>query len=79
MATPQKRISQLRTELEEHNRRYYDQGAADDFRSDYDALYRELVALEEAHPELIAPDSPTQRVGGKPSTGFRSARHARRC
>ena len=76
MPTPQKRISQLRAEIEEHNRRYYDQAQPTISDQDYDALYRELVALEEAHPEWITPDSPTQRVGGKPSTGFRSVRHA---
>jgi DNA ligase (NAD+) len=77
MSTPPKsRIAKLRTELEEHNRRYYDQAQPTISDQDYDALYRELVALEEAHPDLITPDSPTQRVGGKPSTGFRSVRHA---
>jgi DNA ligase (NAD+) len=76
MSTPQNRISKLRAELEEHNRRYYDEAQPTISDQDYDALYRELVALEVAHPDLITPDSPTQRVGGKASTGFRSVRHA---
>jgi DNA ligase (NAD+) len=76
MSTPQKRIQTLRAEIEEHNRRYYDQAQPTISDQDYDALYRELAALEESHPDLITPDSPTQRVGEKPSTGFRSVRHA---
>jgi len=41
----------------------------------YDRLYRELLELEQAHPELRSPDSPTQRVGGKPSEGFQEVEH----
>src|SRR5438132_12516165 len=70
------RISQLRQELEEHNRRYYEEAAPTISDQEYDALFRELQALEVAHPELITPDSPTQRVGGKPSSGFKTVRHA---
>ena len=43
--------------------------------SAYDALYDELVALESEHPELVTPDSPTQRVGAPPSDKFRKLRH----
>lgn len=70
------RIAQLRLELEEHNRRYYDEAAPSISDADYDALFRELQALEAAHPELITPDSPTQRVGGKATAGFKQVRHA---
>ena len=46
--------------------------------AEYDALFRELVALEAAHPGLVTPDSPTQRVGGAPAGGrFAEVRHAR--
>jgi len=70
------RISQLRRELEEHNRRYYDEAAPAISDQEYDALFRELQALETAHPELITPDSPTQRVGEKATAGFKQVRHA---
>jgi len=59
------RIAKLREQLLHHSHRYYvldDPEIADDA---YDAMYAELVALEEAHPELVTPDSPTQRVGGQ--------------
>src|SRR2546429_11080 len=59
------RIAELRAELEEHNRRYYEQAAPTISDPEYDALFRELLDLEQAHPELASPDSPTQRVGGR--------------
>src|ERR1700755_3041095 len=70
------RTAWLRQELEEHNRRYYDEAAPTISDQDYDALFRELQALEAAHPELITPDSPTQRVGEKATAGFKQVRHA---
>ncbi len=70
------RLAQLRRELEEHNRRYYDEAAPAISDAEYDALFREVEAIEAAHPELIAPDSPTQRVGGKATAGFKTVRHA---
>ena len=69
------RISQLRQELEAHNQRYYEQAAPTITDAEYDALFRELRELEEAHPELQSPDSPTQRVGGKATEGFAKVRH----
>ncbi len=57
------RILELRNELMEHNRRYYVDNAPSISDYDYDMLMNELIALEKAHPELITPDSPTQRVG----------------
>ena len=44
---------------------------------EYDALMNELKRIEAAHPELLTPDSPTQRVGGKPAEGFKKVRHSR--
>ena len=76
MPTVPARIDQLRQELEEHNRRYYDEATPTISDADYDALFRELRDLETAHPELITPDSPTQRVGEKATAGFKQVRHA---
>jgi len=66
----------LRSELAEHNRRYYvlDDPIVDD--NEYDALLDELRALEAAHPELRTPDSPTQRVGAPPLERFEQVEHA---
>jgi DNA ligase (NAD+) len=65
----------LRALIDEHNYRYYvlDDPAVSD--AEYDALFRELQALEAAHPELVVPESPTQRVGGAPVTAFGTVRH----
>jgi DNA ligase (NAD+) len=76
MPDPRARLEHLRHELEEHNRRYYDEAAPTISDAAYDGLFRELRELEEQHPELVTPDSPTQRVGGKPSEGFAKVRHA---
>jgi DNA ligase (NAD+) len=70
-----KRIAQLRQELEEHNRRYYEEAAPTISDREYDGLYQELVDLETRFPELISPDSPTQRVGGKPLKAFEPVAH----
>src|SRR5438270_299952 len=58
-----KRVVQLRREIEEHNRRYYEEAAPTISDRQYDALYRELGDLEKRFPKLATPDSPTQRVG----------------
>jgi DNA ligase (NAD+) len=71
-----KRIAQLRREIEEHDRRYYEEAAPTISDANYDALFRELRELEEEHPELVTPDSPTQRVGGKPAEGHAKVRHS---
>jgi DNA ligase (NAD+) len=70
------RVDTLRREIEQHNYNYYvlDQPTIPD--AEYDRLYRELQALETAHPELVTPGSPTQRVGGKPLDEFPKVRHA---
>ena len=75
MSKVQARIDQLRQQIEEHNRRYYDEAAPTVSDAEYDALFRELRELETAHPDLVAPDSPTQRVGGKATAGFKQVRH----
>ena len=70
-----RRADRLRRELEEHNHRYYvlDDPVISD--ADYDLLLRELQALEVEHPELVTPDSPTQRVGASPAAQFTAVRH----
>ena len=71
----EKKIKLLRSTLERHNRLYYVEDAPEITDAEYDALFRELQALEEAHPELRSPDSPTQRVGGAPLAEFGEVRH----
>lgn len=72
----QTKINQLREKINEHNYRYYilDDPAISD--AEYDRLFLELKKLEETHPELITPDSPTQRVGAKPLKSFNEVKHA---
>lgn len=69
------RLEFLRSEINRHDRLYYVEARPEIGDADYDALYRELEALEKAHPEWAAPDSPTQRVGGAPLASFRQVRH----
>ncbi len=73
---PAERARTLREELERHNRAYYVFDAPTIPDAEYDRLFRELVALEEAHPALVTADSPTRRVGGAPLSEFASVRHA---
>jgi DNA ligase (NAD+) len=69
------RIAKLREEIELHNYRYYVLDAPTIPDAEFDRLFRELQELEAAHPELVTPDSPTQRVGGAPAAEFREVRH----
>jgi DNA ligase (NAD+) len=69
------RIEGLREQIRYHNRRYYIEDAPEIPDAEYDALYKELEELEAAYPELVTPDSPTQRVGGEPLEGFEQVRH----
>jgi DNA ligase (NAD+) len=69
------RVAELRQQIDEHNRRYYQEAAPTITDREYDALYRELQDLETQHPDLAAPDSPTQRVGGAPLTAFTQVTH----
>jgi len=70
------RIEDLREQVRYHNRRYHVDDAPEISDAEYDGLYRELEALEADHPELVTPDSPTQRVGGEPVEGFEEVRHS---
>ncbi|MHB8302898.1 MAG: NAD-dependent DNA ligase LigA [Acidobacteriaceae bacterium] len=70
-------VEALREKLRYHEHLYYVLDAPEISDAQYDALMRELRALEEAHPELVTPDSPTQRVGGKPKEGFAKVAHSR--
>src|SRR6516162_8574973 len=76
MKDPAREIDQLRDVLRHHEHLYYvlDQPEISD--AEYDALMRKLQALEAQHPGLVTPDSPSQRVGGKPREGFVKVRHS---
>ena len=71
-----KRAEELRAVIEKNNRLYYDQDAPELEDFEYDALTRELKALEAQFPELVTPNSPTQKVGGTPSGRFAKVTHA---
>ena len=71
------RIEELRERLNYHNYRYYVLDSPEVSDAQYDALIRELRAIEAEHPELVTPDSPTQRVGDAPADGFRQVEHTR--
>ncbi len=73
--TPAEEIAWLAAEIRRHDRLYYEQDAPEVDDAAYDGLMRRLRALEAAHPELVAADSPTQRVGGAAAEGFRKSRH----
>src|SRR5690242_9671788 len=70
-----KRLKALRAELQRHNHLYYVLDAPEITDSEYDRMLRELQKLEAEHPELITPDSPSQRVGGAPLEAFGEVRH----
>ncbi len=73
--TAKERVGRLRREIERHNRLYYVLDRPEISDAEYDALFRELLELEAEFPELIAPDSPTQRVGGAPLEKFVQVTH----
>ncbi len=77
MAPPDvvKRVEQLRRLINYHSYRYYVLAQPEISDEEYDMLFRELQRLEEQYPELITPDSPTQRVGAPPAEGFAKVRH----
>lgn len=68
---------QLAAEIREHDERYYNKAAPTVSDADYDAMRRRLLALETVYPELITPDSPSQRIGAPPAAGFAKVTHAR--
>src|SRR6266581_8852116 len=71
-----KQAEELRETLRHHERLYYVLDDPQITDAEYDALMRQLSDLEKAHPELLTPDSPTQRVGGKPREGFIKVPHS---
>jgi DNA ligase (NAD+) len=73
--TPAQRVEALRQEIRRHEELYYVQAAPEISDADFDALMNQLKALEQQHPELLTPDSPTQRVGGRPAEGFATVEH----
>jgi DNA ligase (NAD+) len=74
-ASPADRAAELRTVIDYHNHKYYVEAAPEISDREFDRLLQELIDLEKQHPELATPDSPTQRVGGKPLEGFEKVRH----
>src|SRR5660397_46661 len=72
---PAKRAAELREVIRYHDHRYYALDSPEMSDSEYDRLFRELRALEEAHPEMVTPESPTQRVGAEPLEAFREVEH----
>ncbi len=73
---PSDRIDALRALIRHHEEQYYVHASPEISDAEFDALMRELRALEEANPDLVTPDSPTQRVGGRPVEGFATVEHA---
>src|SRR5262245_54906399 len=75
-AEASERIATLRKDIAHHNRRYHELDEPEISDADFDALMRELRDLETQHPDLVTPDSPTQRVGSAPSGRFAKVRHS---
>ncbi len=71
----EREVAHLRTELNRHNYLYYVEARPEISDREYDRMMERLTALESQHPELVTPDSPTQRVGGQPLEGFATVRH----
>ncbi len=69
-------IERLRQQIRRHEHLYYVLDSPEISDAEYDGLMRKLQELEREHPELVTPDSPTQRVGGKPREGFVKVRHS---
>jgi DNA ligase (NAD+) len=74
--TPHARIGELRRLIRHHEERYYVLSDPEISDTEFDRLMAELVALERAHPDLVVSDSPTQRVGGRPTEGFATVEHS---
>jgi DNA ligase (NAD+) len=77
-STDQLRVEELRKQIDYHNDQYFVFDAPEVPDAEFDALVRELRALEAAHPELVTPDSPTQRPGGRPVSTFAPVEHRMR-
>jgi len=76
MTSPAKRIAELREQIRVHDRKYYEESRPAISDRDYDRLMQELIELEKENPDLLTPDSPTQRVGGDVQTELKPVRHA---
>src|SRR5215212_8689216 len=74
--TPAERIDELRRQIRYHEERYYVLSDPEIADAEFDALIRELDTLERENPDLVTPDSPTQRVGGRAAAGFATVEHA---
>lgn len=74
--TPHETIEALRHEIRRHEELYFVHATPEISDGEFDALMAQLRELETAHPDLITPDSPTRRVGGRPAEGFAAVRHA---
>src|SRR5215212_2943870 len=72
----EQRIAKLREEINHHSYLYYSEARPQISDRDFDRLMADLIELERAHPELITPDSPSQRVGGDIQSELKSVRHA---
>jgi DNA ligase (NAD+) len=72
---PAERVEELRAQIAYHNQKYHQEDAPEISDADFDALVRELRTIEEEHPDLLTPDSPTQQVGSAPSVLFAAVRH----
>ena len=72
---PSERVDELRRQIAHHNERYYLHDDPEISDADFDELMRELIALETDHPDLVTPDSPTQKVGGAPAAQFSAVTH----
>jgi DNA ligase (NAD+) len=72
---PVSRINELREQVRRHEELYYIHSAPEVSDNEFDSLMRELQRLEEEHPDLVTPDSPTQRVAGRPTQGFPTVEH----
>nr|MBA3269209.1 NAD-dependent DNA ligase LigA [Acidobacteriota bacterium] len=68
-------IARLRREIRRHEELYYVRATPEISDAEFDALMRDLQVVEQAHPELVTPDSPTQRVGGRAVEGFATVEH----
>src|SRR5262245_1256751 len=75
MSSIRQRVDELRRLINHHNHLYYVEARPEISDREFDRLLEELTKLEEAHPELVTADSPTQRVGGQPIEGFATVRH----
>jgi len=69
-------IEKLREEIRHHNHRYYSLDDPEISDAEYDKVFRRLLALEQQHPELVTPESPTQKVGARPQKAFSEVKHS---